>query len=175
MPTQTDKPKRPPSRRPRKTARAKAVRRRPTASAFLSPVTPKLKPVKRTYVSAVGRRKSAIARVRFTPRATPSVSVNGQPLDTYFRGSFDQQLVLEPLTVTAHMLDGAFSIRVSGGGTHGQAEACRLGLARALVLGQGDLRTALKPVGLLRRDPRVKERKKYGLKRARRAPQWQKR
>lgn len=170
-----EKPKRTRTPRARKTTPAKPRVVRGAPQTFLSTAPAKPKVTKRTYLAAVGRRKSAIARVRLTVGAAGTFLINGQPLEQYFPVFFDQQLVVEPLTVTSRAVDGAFSIKVFGGGTHGQAEACRLGVARALVLAKPDLRQSLKHAGLLRRDPRVKERKKYGLKRARRAPQWQKR
>lgn len=170
-----DKPKRPRSPRARKTTAVKPRVARAGPRAFLSVEPPKPKVVKHTYLAAVGRRKSAIARVRLTVGAAAAFLINGHPLEQYFPVRFDQQLVVEPLTVTGRAVDGAFSIKVFGGGTRGQAEACRLGVARTLVIAKPDLRQTLKHAGLLRRDPRVKERKKYGLKRARRAPQWQKR
>ncbi len=135
------------------------------------PVTP----VKRTYRFAVGRRKEAVARVRWYPQGDGAVTVNQRTLVNYFPLREHQELVTAPLVLTHQTGRGQFSIKVAGGGTQGQAEAIRLGLARVLVQSDGDLRLPLKRAGYLRRDPRIKERKKYGLKRARRAPQWQKR
>ncbi|MEK7637761.1 MAG: 30S ribosomal protein S9 [Patescibacteria group bacterium] len=128
-----------------------------------------------SYVFAVGRRKEAVARVRWHASQPAGVTVNGLPLATYFPTFELQHIVLQPLVLTHHDTHGAVSAKVSGGGINGQAESVRLGIARALVKVDADLRLVLKRAGFLRRDPRVKERKKYGLKRARRAPQWQKR
>lgn len=167
-------------RSPRATATrsVKAVRRKP---AVASPPAPSTKPEaretrhRRTYLFAVGRRKSAIARVRFTPGERESVTVNHKPFEQYFTQPHLRQVALQPLEASSRITTGAFSVFANGGGQHGQAEAVRLGIARALVLANPDLRPAIKHARLLTRDPRVKERKKYGLKRARRAPQWQKR
>ncbi len=132
--------------------------------------------VKRTYIFAVGRRKEAVARVRWHQKAAnEDMIVNGRPVSHYFPTIELQQIVHDPLTLTHQDKTGSFTIKVAGGGSQGQAEAVRLGVARTLVKDDPDLRIVLKRAGFLRRDPRVKERKKYGLKRARRAPQWQKR
>lgn len=132
-------------------------------------------PTQRTYLFSVGRRKSAVARVRFVRGDRESVTINQQAVEQYFPEPLLRELCLQPLVTTARIVTGTFSIRLFGGGKHGQAEAVRLGIARALVMAEADLRPAVKHAGFLKRDPRVKERKKYGLKRARRAPQWQKR
>lgn len=131
--------------------------------------------VKRSYLFAVGRRKSAIARVRLTPGAPESITINQKKLPEYFPQTELQIIVQQPLETIAHSVTGTISVQTHGGGKRGQAEAIRLGIARTLVLAQADLRAPIKHAGYLTRDPRVKERKKYGLKRARRAPQWQKR
>jgi small subunit ribosomal protein S9 len=125
--------------------------------------------------AATGRRKEAIARVRITP-GTGSWTINGRTLEEYFPNKVHQQLVREPLRTLE--LDGAYDVvaRVTGGGASGQAGALRLGVARAL--NEADVeanRPALKKAGFLSRDARVKERKKYGLKKARKAPQYSKR
>ncbi|MBI5405368.1 MAG: 30S ribosomal protein S9 [Candidatus Kerfeldbacteria bacterium] len=133
------------------------------------------KPIHRTYTFAVGRRKSAVARVRFIPKGTGQFMVNGREVKSYFPSFELQKIVHDALELTKFGSGADLSIKVSGGGTHGQAEAVRLGISRVFVKLQPDLRSTLKRAGFLRRDPRVKERKKYGLKRARRAPQWQKR
>jgi small subunit ribosomal protein S9 len=122
----------------------------------------------------VGRRKEAIVRVRLVP-GTGVFTLNGRTLDSYFPNKVHQQLVKEPLTALDK--DGAYDViaRLSGGGVTGQAGALRLGIARALIeMEEGD-RPALKKAGFLTRDARVKERKKYGLKKARKAPQYSKR
>lgn len=130
---------------------------------------------KLTYVFAVGRRKSAIARVRYYDKGNRGFSVNGRAANEYFPTFELRKIVHDPQELTQYDLSGDVSVKVHGGGIRGQAEAVRLGISRFLVRLQPDLRTPLKRAGFLTRDPRVKERKKYGLKRARRAPQWQKR
>lgn len=160
---------------PKKSA-SKTGRTRKTAVKKMAVVkTPALKTVKRTYVFAVGRRKEAVARVRWHNGTTETISINGRTIDNYFPTRELQQLVKDPLTLTDYISRGSVTAKVDGGGIQGQAESVRLGIARVLVKIDPDLRITLKRAGFLRRDPRVKERKKYGLKRARRAPQWQKR
>lgn len=146
----------------------------PSAVATPKP-RPAAKPVHRSYRFAVGRRKSAVARVRFFEKGSGVFQINGRSHDTYFPTFELKKIVRDPLDLTQVGMGSDFSIKVSGGGKRGQAEAVRLGISRVLVKFQPDLRATLKHAGFLTRDPRVKERKKYGLKRARRAPQWQKR
>ena len=125
-------------------------------------------------VQTVGRRKEAIVRVRLLP-GTGQFTLNGKPLETYFPNKVHQQLIKEPL-VTLEKADQYDIIALlHGGGISGQAGALRLGIARALIEVDLDDRPALKKAGFLTRDPRVKERKKYGLKKARKAPQYSKR
>lgn len=123
---------------------------------------------------ATGRRKEAIARVRLTP-GKGEWRINGRALADYFPNKVHQQLVAEPLRTLE--LDGAYDViaRVDGGGVTGQAGALRLGIARALIEADASVRPTLKKAGLLTRDARIKERKKYGLKKARKAPQYSKR
>jgi len=116
-----------------------------------------------------------VARVRYLPKGSGRITINGRELSSYFPTFELQKIVRDPLELANAGSDIDISVKVNGGGTRGQAEAVRLGMSRVLVKLQPDLRTTLKRAGFLRRDPRVKERKKYGLKRARRAPQWQKR
>jgi small subunit ribosomal protein S9 len=125
-------------------------------------------------VQTVGRRKEAVVRVRLMP-GSGKFTLNGKSLETYFPNKLHQQLIREPL-VTVEKTD-RFDIfaNLQGGGTSGQAGALRLAIARALIDLQPDDRPALKKAGFLTRDPRVKERKKYGLKKARKAPQYSKR
>lgn len=130
---------------------------------------------KHDYIFAVGRRKEAVARVRWNPKAEAVITVNGRALNEYFPTFELQHIILQPLVATQNEKLGSVSAKVNGGGINGQAESVRLGISRALVKQDADLRLVLKRAGFLRRDPRAKERKKYGLKRARRAPQWQKR
>ncbi len=124
--------------------------------------------------AATGRRKEAVARVRIVP-GTGVWSVNGRDLDSYFPNKLHQQVVNEPFA--ALQLEGRFDViaRIHGGGITGQAGALRLGIARALIELDPELRPALKKLGFLTRDPREKESKKYGLKKARKAPQYSKR
>jgi small subunit ribosomal protein S9 len=124
--------------------------------------------------SGTGRRKEAIARVRIS-EGTGKWLINGRTLDGYFPNKVHQQLVNEPFVVLG--AEDRFDVvaRISGGGVSGQAGALRLGIARALVLVDAESRPALKKAGFLTRDARVKERKKYGLKKARKAPQYSKR
>jgi len=121
-----------------------------------------------------GRRKNAIARVRLVP-GEGKVIVNDRDLSDYFGKKTLEMIVKQPLNLTNTIAQFNVLARVNGGGTSGQAGAVRLGIARALVKADAELRPALKKAGFLTRDPRMKERKKYGLKAARRAPQYSKR
>jgi small subunit ribosomal protein S9 len=123
---------------------------------------------------ATGRRKQAIVRVRIRP-GSGQWTLNGKALEAYFPNKVHQQIVSEPLKTLerAEAYDVIATLR--GGGVSGQAGALRLGIARALTVTEDDSRPALKKAGFLTRDPRVKERKKYGLKKARKAPQYSKR
>jgi small subunit ribosomal protein S9 len=125
-------------------------------------------------VGATGRRKEAIARVRLIP-GTGQWKVNGRTLEDYFPNKVHQQIVNEPLKTLDVADRYDILVRVSGGGVSGQAGAVRLGIARALIETDAEARPPLKKAGFLTRDARVKERKKYGLKKARKAPQYSKR
>lgn len=127
-----------------------------------------------SYYYGTGRRKCAVARVRLYPGGD-SVMVNGKALNDYLPVPSLQAQVLRPLQVVGAV--GRFNVvtKVEGGGIAGQAGAIAHGIARALLVADASLRAQLRSVGLLTRDPRVKERKKYGLKRARKAPQYTKR
>jgi small subunit ribosomal protein S9 len=125
-------------------------------------------------VQTVGRRKEAVVRVRLVP-GTGQFTLNGRTLEQYFPNKVHQQLIREPL-VTLEKADSYDVIALlKGGGVTGQAGALQLGIARALIETEADDRPVLKKAGFLTRDPRVKERKKYGLKKARKAPQYSKR
>ena len=126
------------------------------------------------YYAAVGRRKTSIARVRLVP-GTGEIVVNGRPIGDYFGGEIWTAQVQEPFD--AVNLTGRFNVdaKVLGGGRSGQAGAVRHAIARALLASDDELRLPLRKAGLLTRDARMKERKKYGLKRARKAPQYTKR
>jgi small subunit ribosomal protein S9 len=125
-------------------------------------------------VQATGRRKESVARVRLYD-GTGSVVLNGKSLDNYFPAMAQRLRALEPLRVTT--LEGRYDVHATlhGGGTTGQSDALRLGIARALIAIDPELRPLLKRSGFLRRDARRVERKKYGLRKARRAPQYTKR
>lgn len=127
------------------------------------------------YWEAVGRRKTAVARVRLFTRGEKSMAVNVKPLAEYFRYPRLQNIASEAVDIMKSTDRFRVSAHVSGGGLHAQAEAIRHGTARALILFNPDFRKRLKRAGFLTRDPRMKERKKFGLKGARRAPQWAKR
>lgn len=127
------------------------------------------------YIETVGRRKTSVARVRITPASKNTFLVNEKELEVYFPVKEMQTIAKQPMgqlgatekfKVTAHIL---------GGGIHSQSEALRHGIARALTEYNGELRKTLKKAGYLKRDPRAKERRKFGLKKARKAPQWSKR
>ena len=125
-------------------------------------------------VPVVGRRKEAVVRVRLVP-GTGDFKLNGRALDSYFPNKVHQQLIKEPFVTLEK--DGQFDViaTLTGGGVTGQAGALRLAIARALIDLEPEDRPALKRAGFLTRDPRAKERKKYGLKKARKAPQYSKR
>jgi small subunit ribosomal protein S9 len=127
-----------------------------------------------TFRPAVGRRKEAIARVRLSA-GTGKFTLNGRTIENYFPNKVHQQLIREPFVTLEK--DGQYDVvaTLSGGGITGQAGALRLGIARSLIDIEPEDRPALKKAGFLTRDPRAKERKKYGLKKARKAPQYSKR
>ena len=127
------------------------------------------------YKEAVGRRKTATARVRITPSKATSVVVNEKPLEEYFSSAALSQNVLSVFAVAEGTGTYTVTALVHGGGLSSQAESVRLGIARALVAESAERRKALKKEGYLKRDPRSKERKKFGLRKARRRPQWSKR
>jgi small subunit ribosomal protein S9 len=123
---------------------------------------------------AVGRRKEASARVRLS-LGKGEVTVNGRKLAEYFPNKLWQEKVISPLVAVGREKNFAVSVKVAGGGSHGQAEAVCHGIARVLVAWEAELKPVLKAQGFLTRDPRAKERKKFGLNKARRAHQWRKR
>lgn len=127
------------------------------------------------YIEAVGRRKTAVARVRITPSKQKDFDINGKDLSTYFPVKAEQQTVESALAAPEEKKTFKVSARLIGGGVKAQAEALRHGISRALVIHDQSLRGVLKSAGFLKRDPRSKERKKFGLRKARRAPQWSKR
>ena len=130
---------------------------------------------KKPYFYGTGRRKSSVARVHLFPNGSGNITINGRNIDEYFGLETLKMVIRQPLEATSN--NGKFDIEatVSGGGMSGQAGALRHGISRALLLASEDNRPILKRAGFLTRDPRMKERKKYGLKAARRAPQFSKR
>jgi small subunit ribosomal protein S9 len=126
------------------------------------------------YYAGTGRRKSAVARVRLYP-GTGAIVINGKPLEEVFNRPSHQTLILKPFRVTENQDKFNAQVKVAGGGISGWAGAIAHGIARAMLKIDENLRKPLRQNGLLTRDPRVKERKKYGLKRARKAPQYTKR
>jgi small subunit ribosomal protein S9 len=126
------------------------------------------------YFYGTGRRKKSVARVRLYP-GTGNVTINGRDIDNYFGLDTLKLIVNQPLVLTGANEKFDVFVNVKGGGLSGQAGAIRHGIARALVIADESYKGALKKAGFLTRDPRMKERKKYGLKKARRAPQFSKR
>ncbi len=135
-----------------------------------------VKTAKNRYVEAVGRRKTSTARVRIIPEsAKASFVINDREAKEYFPTGELYKIISDPFT--KGKLEGKYeiSVKVNGGGTHSQAEAIRHGISRVLIELDEELRIKLKKLGFLKRDPRMKERRKFGLKKARKAPQWSKR
>ena len=130
---------------------------------------------KKPYMYGTGRRKSSVARVHLFPAGTGKITVNGREIDDYFGLDTLKFIVRQPLVTTSNVDKFDIEATVVGGGVTGQAGAIRHGIARALLQVDEAYRPALKSAGFLTRDPRMKERKKYGLKGARRAPQFSKR
>ena len=130
---------------------------------------------KKPYLYGTGRRKSSVARVHLFPNGSGSITINGRDIEEYFGLETLKLIVRQPLVTTDLVGKVDISATVTGGGVTGQAGAIRHGIARALLEVNPEYRAALKSAGFLTRDPRMKERKKYGLKAARRAPQFSKR
>ncbi len=127
------------------------------------------------YIEAVGRRKTSSARVRLTPATKTTFTINDKELKDYFPTTELSKIIRDVFEAAKPEKDFEVTIQVSGGGTHSQAEAVRHGIARALVALDEAFRAVVKKEGYLKRDPRAKERRKFGLKKARKAPQWSKR
>ncbi len=127
------------------------------------------------YIETIGRRKTAAARVRITPSGKQSISINDLDLETYFKTDEQRRVALDALNKGKTVTKWKITALISGGGLSAQAEALRHGISRALVVHDGELRKKLKKAGFLKRDPRSKERRKFGLKKARKSPQWSKR
>lgn len=127
------------------------------------------------YIRAVGRRKTSTASVKLYKVAKTSYTINGKNLADYFPTAELKKIVTGAFEVASQTQKFEVVITTKGGGIHSQAEACRHGIARALVIFDEELHTTLKKAKMLKRDPRQKERRKFGLKKARKAPQWSKR
>lgn len=127
------------------------------------------------YIEAVGRRKTATARVRITESAKGVFTINDKILNDYFATDELQKTVQDPFTKSKIVTKFDVTVKVLGGGSHSQAEAIRHGISRALTEFDEEMKGKLKKLGFLKRDPRSKERRKFGLKKARKAPQWSKR
>ena len=130
---------------------------------------------KKPYHYGTGRRKSSVARVHLFENGTGAITINGRDIDDYFGLETLKMVVRQPLNTTGTVGKVDIAATVTGGGVSGQAGVLRHGVARALLQLNPEYRPALKAAGFLTRDPRMKERKKYGLKAARRAPQFSKR
>jgi small subunit ribosomal protein S9 len=130
---------------------------------------------KKIQYFGTGRRKKAVARVRIIPNGSGEITVNKRGIDDYFGYDTLKYIVRQPLNAIGQLGRYDVIVNVGGGGFTGQAGAIRMGIARALLVADPELRPALKKEGFLTRDPRTKERKKYGLKKARKAPQFSKR
>lgn len=128
-----------------------------------------------SFIPTVGRRKRAIARVRLIKNGKGAITVNGKAYDKYFTTFELREIVVSPLKTSGQEASVDVSVKVVGGGIRGQAEAVRHGISRALIQLNQTFRKSLKKLGYLERDSRKKERKKFGLKGARRSPQWSKR
>jgi small subunit ribosomal protein S9 len=130
----------------------------------------------KVYIEAIGRRKTATARVRLVPAKDQAIVINDRAFEEYFKTATQQKVLLDVLgTKDAGIETYEISAHVQGGGLSAQSEAIRLGIARALVKEKADRRIPLKRAGYLKRDPRAVERKKFGQKKARKSPQWSKR
>jgi small subunit ribosomal protein S9 len=130
---------------------------------------------KKKYIETTGRRKTSTARVRITPAAKNTITVNDKEVKVYFPTAELTKIIYDVFTTAKPEKDFEVTVKVVGGGIHSQAEAVRHGIARALVEFDEAFRTVVKKEGYLKRDPRAKERRKFGLKKARKSPQWSKR
>ncbi|MBU0546618.1 30S ribosomal protein S9 [Patescibacteria group bacterium] len=152
----------------------KTVKKKPVKKTLKKKEVQKKVIKKKHYFETVGRRKTAVARVRLYAQEK-DITVNGKPLESYFPQKNLQEIIKSPFVATEFLDKFGVTAILKGGGFRAQAEALRHGISRALILVDPELRKKLKRTGYLTRDPRMRERKKFGLKRARRAPQWQKR
>jgi small subunit ribosomal protein S9 len=156
------------------TRKVREIKVKETQETFVLPAKV-IEEKKRGHLYAIGRRKAAIATIKLYKNGKGSITVNGKLYSNYFPTDELEQIVSAPMKSVGQADKIDIEARVSGGGPRGQAEAVRLGISRALVQLNINFKKNLRRAGFLTRDPRVKERKKPGLKRARRAPQWQKR
>ena len=158
----------------KKTVKKETTKKEPVKKVSAAKVVKKEEKIlKGKYIEAVGRRKTSIARVRLHADES-GIKINGKDYKEYFKMPKLQELVNAPTTILELKKNG-FTVVVSGGGIASQAEAVRHGISRTLVKMDSEFRKRLKKFGFLKRDPRMVERKKYGLRKARRAPQWAKR
>lgn len=127
------------------------------------------------YIAAIGRRKTSTAQIRLVEASKGSFIINEKPIDTYFATKELVRVATEALQKPKEVKEYAVTVVVKGGGVHSQAEAIRHGIARALAKSDDTLKTEVKKLGFLKRDPRAKERRKFGLKKARKSSQWSKR
>lgn len=172
----TKEPKKTPAKRaPRKKASADEAVPEVREQAELADIAAGKAAKGGSFIPAIGRRKTSVARVRLIKNGKGLVTVNGKPMTGYFTTYELREQVMTPLKLTGQETAVDVSVKVDGGGVRGQAEAVRHGLSRALIQLNPTFRKSLKKLGYLTRDSRKKERKKFGLKGARRAPQWSKR
>lgn len=163
---------------PKKLARRPSKKTATTTVALpaeAAPVTETRPASEMNYIFAVGRRKRAVARVFIYRAGNGEIIINGKPFDTIMTTAILRDIVIAPLLHSPFKNRVRIAVQTRGGGVRGQAEAARHGIARGLLKMDENLRATFRARGFLTRDPREKERKKYGLKKARRAPQWQKR
>ncbi len=162
--------------KPKKTEKIKKEEKKVSAKKKAEKKETKKKTVKPAqYLESVGKRKTAVARVRIFTKGEKEILVNEKPYQDYFFTPELQQVATDSLRKMKSLDKFRISVKVKGGGIFAQAEAVRHGIARGLVKFNPDFRKRLRRIGYLTRDPRARERKKFGLKRARRAPQWKKR
>lgn len=160
----------------KKTIIKKAKKPAPKAEVKVLKPEPQLSPeTVGRYLEAIGRRKTSVARVRLFQNSPFSIFVNQKPYESYFPTYELKHIVTAPISKTNLAKNFSINVKVQGGGIHSQAEAVRHGISRVLEKREPELRKMLKPLGFLKRDPRMKERRKFGLKKARKSPQWAKR
>ena len=158
-----------------KAPRAPRAKKAPAVKEAAAPAKAEVTAPTGEYIYGLGRRKTSIAKVRLFKKGNGQITINGRPLNEYF-GPLELRALINDTLSSVGLTSGVdVSAEAEGGGVRGQAEAVRLGLSRALIELNPVWRKTLKKMGNLTRDPRAKERKKFGLKKARRAPQWSKR